>query len=276
MSAVPPPRRLQLSSDGPPWQGLADEVTVGVLNQELAEAVEAVVTMQHAIGADRNTVLTMLRRLVVGKVEPANKLVASAVAGGGAHGMVAHVYETFDKQVLVEVHDLLLQLTRPDQVCMVLRLLEMHFTRDAPDIQTIEQYMRAIHQLCCTEGAVTVRLPDLTVQGMALWQLLERAATPVRSAGHTAFLKERDAAKQAAGASSSLLSFAAVRGGHALSGSSSARSSSSHAKSTSSHGPPSEASSPGEAKPHKRRSGGSAQGCEGPRQDTDIAESLDP
>ena len=97
MSAFPTPKRLQQSSDGPPWVGLPDDFTVGMLNQELAEAVEVVVTLQHAIDVDRNTLLTLLRRLAGGKVECAKKLVASEVAGGGAHGMVAHVYETFDK-----------------------------------------------------------------------------------------------------------------------------------------------------------------------------------
>ena len=70
------------------------------------------------------------------------------------------------------MHDLLLQLTRPDQVCMVLRLLERHFTRGAPDMQAIEQ-------LCSTGGRVPAPLTDLTVQGMTLWQLLERAAAHV-------------------------------------------------------------------------------------------------
>ena len=188
------PERIQ-TDDGPPW-ATASVSDSRMLNHDLREALGLVVKLQHDIGVDRNILLEQLRLLARGRVDDAQALVAAAQDGGGAHGKLAFLYRKFESQVLIEVHDLLLQLTRPDQVSMVLHLLEAQFTEDVDLV--------AIRQLCGTDEPETAHR-RLTDQGMMLWQLLLRADLLVRSAGHAVFLEERMASLQSAGASPSLL-----------------------------------------------------------------------
>ena len=96
------------------------------------------------------------------------------------------------------LHDLLVQPTRADQVCMVLHALEREFPQGVDT--------EAIKLLCCTGEQAEVHL---TVEGQALWELLTRAEPSVRSEGHAAYANERATnmtdRSQSAGASSTLL-----------------------------------------------------------------------
>ena len=105
--------------------------------------------------------LEILRSLVEKKVEYAKLLVAAAEARGGAHGMIEHLMQRFDSRVLMEVHDLLVQVTRADQVHMVLKLLENEFKRGVD--------RDALRDLCCADGP---RPSHLTDQGTTLSEIL--------------------------------------------------------------------------------------------------------
>ena len=194
MSGVP--ARIQ-QEDGPPWAN-APALEIDIMNRDLREALGKVVKMQHDLCVDRNIVLQQLLLLIRGRVADAQALVARAQDNGGAHAKIAHLHERFDVPVLIEVHDLLFQLTRPDQVRMVLSLLEEHFKRGVD--------LAAISRLCGADGpdGSATRPSRLTTQGRMLWQLLLLAAPVTRCEGYALYLKER-ALLQPAGASASLL-----------------------------------------------------------------------
>ena len=178
------------------------------------------------------------------------------------------------------MHDLLLQLTRPDQVSMVLGVLETQCEKGID--------LGAIERLCGpdpADGAVQSVHPHLTDQGRMLWQLLLFADPQVRSAGHALFLKEMEerAPLRPARASPSLLA-TMPSGSLARSLAFSLRPGvppSSGAPSTSSsHTPASDGSSPGgggstKQKRHARRSMGSAPVADGLQQGEDIARRAD-
>ena len=73
----------------------------------------------------------------------------------------------------MEVHDLLVQPTRPEQVHTVLKLLENQFTRGVD--------RDAMNQMCCADGP---RPAHLTDQGTTLSQILMWAPPEVRAAGY--------------------------------------------------------------------------------------------
>ena len=93
-------------------------------SHDLFQALEVVVKVHHDLHMERNVFLEVLRSLVLGREEYAKQLVAFAEDNGGAHSKIAYIRMRFEVNVLTEVHDLLVQPTRADQVCMVLRLVD--------------------------------------------------------------------------------------------------------------------------------------------------------
>ena len=237
---------------GPPWAN-ADATQKRLLNQDLIEAVDYAVNLQRDLRVERNTLLVILRSLARNNLQYATQLVAAAEDRGGAHGKITHLTVAFGTQVLMEVHDLLLQPTRADQVKMVLKLLEAQFERPVDT--------DAIRQMCCTDGPTPSHLTD---QGMALCHVLRLALSEVRAAGYTAYAEER-AASATPGANPWQLDWIGIRRGRALSSSSSA------------DPPASDASSHGST-PSKRQSreGEAGQGSEGASGGECVAGSSDP
>ena len=270
---------LRIQEDvGPPWK---DESAwrIRMLTRDLRETLLLVLKMQHDIGVDRNTLLSQLWHLAHDRVQDAKDSVARGQDGGGAHAKLEFL-QKFGLQVLTEVHDLLLQLTRPDQVSMVLGVLETQCEKGID--------LAAIQRLCGpdpADGAVQSVHPHLTDQGRMLWQLLLFADPQVRSAGHALFLKEMEerAPLRPARASPSLLA-TMPSGSPARSLAFSLRPgvppSSGAPSSSSSHTPASDGSSPGgggstKQKRHAQRSMGSAPVADGLQQGEDIARRAD-
>ena len=218
------PERMQ-TDDGPLWAG-ETEFAVKMLNYDLAQALVTVVRVQHDLRLNRNTLLVILRSLASNNVAYAKRLVAPAEALGGAHGMIEHLTEKFvDMRVLIEVHDLLVQVTRSEQVHMVLKLLERQFTQGVDT--------EAMRELCYAGGPLPSHLNEL---GTTLSQILVAARPELRETGYAAYAEERDAS---ANAGSSMLVYRDLQ--HRGAGSSS-----------SSNATGSEASSPGSAASSKR------------------------
>lgn len=196
------PERMQ-ADNGPPWSK-EDPTTVRMLNYDVKEAVPVAVKVQIDIRVDRPKFLQILRSLARENVRYAKTLVAGAEDSGGAHAKLEHLLERFGPRVVMEVHDLLVQPTRADQVCMVLHELEREFPQGVDT--------EAIKLLCCTGEQAEVHL---TVEGQALWELLTRAEPSVRSEGHAAYVNERATdmtdRSQSAGASSALLGMRVMR-----------------------------------------------------------------
>ena len=134
--------------DGPPWAN-ASVSQIRMLNHDLRAALCSVLKMQHDIGVGRDILLEQLWHLAHGRVEDAQELVARAQDGGGAHAKIAFCRQKFGSQVLTEVHDLLLRLTRADQVSMVLGVLETQCESGLD--------LAAIQRLCGPDG------PDLSL-----------------------------------------------------------------------------------------------------------------
>ena len=237
------PQRLQ-ADKGPPWAE-EDATTVRMLNYDFKEAIPAAVKVQIDIRVDRRRFLNILRSLARQNVAYAKELVAGAEDFGSAHAKLEHLLVRFGPRVVMEVHDLLVEPTRPDQVCMVLHTLETEF------LQGVD--MEAVRLLCCAGEQIDVHL---TVQGQSLWEILTRAGLSVRSAGYAEYVEERAADKtdrsmQSADASSALLGMRVLRERRVQS-------------SSSSDAPASDVSSPG-SNTHKRQHpiDGSPQASEG-------------
>ena len=118
------PQRLQ-ADKGPPWAE-EDATTVRMLNYDFKEAIPAAVKVQIDIRVDRRRFLDILRSLARQNVAYAKELVAGAEDFGSAHAKLEHLLVRFGPRVVMEVHDLLVEPTRPDQVCMVLHTLARH------------------------------------------------------------------------------------------------------------------------------------------------------
>ena len=273
------PARIQKGA-GPPWAD-APETEIRMLNRMLRSALVLVVQTQRDMSVNRDVFLEQLWLMAHGKVADAQELVPRAQDCGGAHGKLAWISDKFGPQVLTEVHDLLFQLTRPDQVSLVLGVLETQFKKSAD--------LAAIGRLCGPDGPdgpdahAQLAHPDLTDQGRMLWQLLLYASPALRSEGHKLFSKEMIenaqllsaratpsllATMPSAGSGSPSRAFCARRGRPPSSGSPS---------SSSSHTPESEASSPSGSAEKKRhqRSIVSAPVADGPTQGEGIAGSAE-
>ena len=233
---------------GPPWASEPDGIARS-RNRDLLQAVSLVVQNQHAFRVDRNTLLEMLRRLAEGRVDYAKELVASGVDGGGAHTKMAYLRNTFGEQVLTEVHDLLVQPRRADQVRLVLRLLEAQYMQ-RPAADAMMQWCRG------TAGPPCVRVTEV---GSILWHVLEQAPVPVRSAGYTAHVEQMDGPSRGP-----VIALDEMRGQRV---SSSSEDHGPASDDTSSHG------SPGSVTSNKRhvRSGGPAAGGEDVSQGASVA-----
>ena len=178
-----------------------------------------------------------IRRRILCEADP---LVPAAEDHGGAHGKIKFLFTKFDSRVLVEVHDLLVQVTRPTQVHMLLKVLENQFKRVVG--------RDAMRDMCC--GDIPRRPAHLTSQGMALSQILMCAPAEMRAEGYTAYEEERAAS---AGSGPSLLVFSEMqRRGDGSSSSSNATGS--------------VASSPGSVTSSKRHSRSGAQASEDARE----------
>ena len=232
------PERLQLDA-GPPW-AREPEFIVRTLNLSLAEALHNVVIVQHDLRLNLFTLLEIVKSLALKNVEHATSLVPAAEDHGGAHGKIKFLFTKFDSRVLVEVHDLLVQVTRPTQVHMLLKVLENQFKRVVG--------RDAMRDMCC--GDIPRRPAHLTSQGMALSQILMCAPAEMRAEGYTAYEEERAAS---AGSGPSLLVFSEMqRRGDGSSSSSNATGS--------------VASSPGSVTSSKRHSRSGAQASEDARE----------
>ena len=168
------------------------------------------VKLQHDLRLNRNTLLEILRSLARNNMQYALQLVAAAQDRGGAHGKITLLTVAFEQQVLMEVHDLLVQPTRVGHMHTVLKLLENQFRRGVDS--------DAMSQMCCADGPQPAHL---TEQGATLSQILMWAPAEVRAAGYTAYAEERDASTTA-GANPWQLNWIGMRRGRALSSSSSA------------------------------------------------------
>ena len=240
------PARMQAEhDDGPPWAA-ADEHRVRQLNHDLVQVVGSAVKLQHDLPVDRNTLLEILRFLALRKVDDAKDLVPRAADNGGAHGKIVWLTK-YEPQVLMETHDLLVRPTRPEQVLLVLRMLDKQMSRGAN--------VPATERLCCTDEPATA--PELSEQGRTLWQLVRRAPLELRSAGYVAFASER-----AAAADHDASLFLQIRDGRALS----SGSSQAPASEASSHGSPSDRAEGARAEKRHSRLGGGGQACAGGRQ----------
>jgi hypothetical protein len=187
--------RIQTTA-GPPWK---DESArrIRMLNHDLRETLLLVLKMQHDIVVDRETLLAQLWYLAHGRVEDAQDTVPRRSDGGGAHGKLEFLMKK-GVDVLTEVHDLLLRVTRADQVSTVLGVLETQCESGLD--------LAAIQRLCGPDGpdmaqAVPSDRPDganqavhphLTDQGRMLWQLLLYANPKVRAEGYALFLQEME------------------------------------------------------------------------------------
>ena len=257
------PERIQ-EAEGPPWTN-ASPVESRMLNRMLRTALGVVVKMQYDLGVDRDVLLEQLWYMAHGRVSDAQEMVPIAQDGGGAYAKIAFVQGKFPVQVLTEVHDLLYQLTRPDQVSTVMVVLEGHSKKGVD--------LGALRRLCGADEPAR-RPRRLTNPGKMLWQLLVRADPAVRAKGHALFLERRRVALPSPRASPALLAAMPSAGSGAPPLAYTPRPQGSLSTS-SSNTPGSDASSAASSNKRPDRPMGSASVADGPMEGEDIAGGAD-
>ena len=122
-----PLRRIQ-EGPGPPWS--SEPVPA---QQQLARQLMRATCLALGIWSGsqlaHDKMLTIVELLANGEPQRAVEEVAASADGFGAHGKIHHL-STYPQPVLVEMHDLLLLLTRLEHVIMLLRMLNKLFSRN--------------------------------------------------------------------------------------------------------------------------------------------------